>query len=473
MKAVTGMWQQRIGYGLADFACNLIWQMITLYLMIYYTDVVGLAAAQVSILFLVTRIVDGVADAAMGVIIDKTNTRWGKSRPYFLWGAIPFGVLAILAFYVPDVGQTGRLVYAYLTYLGISIAYTMVNIPMASILPSLTSDGQERTVLATVRIIFSCIGATIVSLCTLPLVQSLGGGSTASGYFWTIVIFAIVGMMMFFVTFRNVEEKVKVLRPKKVPVAQAFASLTKNPPWLIFALNIIFMWGSYFFQQGALIYYFTYYLREPGLASLAAGIGSFVPLVGVFATPLIARLMYKKTVFMIASAINLVGLIIMAIGNTNLTILMTGVVVSAIGFGLRQSIYFSMQADPVDYGEWKTGINAAGIISSLNGFIGKIAMAVAGAVSGWLLTWGGYVANQQQTPQALFAIKLNYIWIPLVLVIISMIVMCFYNLDKKFDRIRQELDELTAGRENEAPTPSASVPAAAQGNVVFHDNTSS
>lgn len=443
MKTVTGIWRQRIGYGIADFACNLIWQMITLYLMIYYTDVVGLAAAQVSILFLVTRIVDGVADAVMGVIIDKTNTKWGKSRPYFLWGAIPFGVLAILAFYVPDIGPAGKLVYAYLTYLGISIAYTMVNIPMASILPSLTSDGQERTVLATVRIIFACIGATLVSVLTHPLVDALGGGSDARGYFWTIVVFAVVGVMMFFVTFRNVEEKVKVIRPKKVPVALAFGSLVKNPPWLIFALNIIFMWGAYFFQQGALVYYFTYYMNRPDMASIAAGIGSFVPLVGVFATPFIARFMYKKTVFMIASAINLLGLVIMAMADASLNGLMAGVVVSAIGYGLRQSIYFSMQADPVDYGEWKTGINATGIISSLNGFIGKIAMALAGAISGWLLTWGDYVANQQQTVQALQAIKYNYIWIPIVMVVISMLIMSFYNLDKKFAIIRKELDDLT------------------------------
>ena len=155
MNSTAGTWRQRIGYGAADLSCNLVWQMIGLYLMFYYTDVVGLKAVQVSLLFLLTRIVDGVADVMMGIIIDKTNTKWGKSRPYFLWGAIPFAILGILAFYVPDVGPVGKLLYAYMTYMGLSMVYTMVNIPLASILPSLTSEPQERTMLSTVRIIFS------------------------------------------------------------------------------------------------------------------------------------------------------------------------------------------------------------------------------------------------------------------------------------------------------------------------------
>ncbi|MDG0062019.1 glycoside-pentoside-hexuronide (GPH):cation symporter [Priestia sp. P5] len=440
MSAKVGVWRQRLGYGIADFSCNLIWQMITLYLMFFYTDVMGLAAVQVGMLFLLTRVVDGIADVCMGVLIDKTNTRWGKSRPYFLIGAIPFGLLAILAFYVPDIGPVGKLVYAYFTYLGLSLAYTMVNIPMASILPSLTNSAQERTMLATTRIIFSFIGATAVSAFTLPLVKALGSGSQAQGFFWTIVIFAVVGTLMFFVTFKNVEEKVKI-QQEKVTVKQAFSTLKGNVPWYIFAINIIFMWGSYFFQQGALIYYFTYNVGRADLATVVASISSFVPIVGTFVTPFFAKLMYKRKLFIIASTINLAGMGVMLIANVNVTWLIIGAIIVALGHGLRQSIYFSMQADPVDYGEWKTGISAAGIISALNGFIGKIAMAGAGAISGWLLTHGHYVPNRTQTNSALFAIKLNYLIIPAGMVVISMIIMCFYNLDKIYPKIRAEIDK--------------------------------
>ncbi|MCY8235181.1 glycoside-pentoside-hexuronide (GPH):cation symporter [Priestia endophytica] len=450
MISKTGVWPQRIGYGIADFSCNLIWQTITLYLMFFYTDVVGIAAAQVGILFLLTRVIDGIADVAMGVVIDKTNTKWGKSRPYFLIGAIPFGLLAILAFYVPDIGPVGKLVYAYFTYLGLSLAYTMVNIPLASILPSLTSNGQERTMLATVRIIFASIGATAVSALTLPMVRTLGNGSQAQGFFWTIVIFAIVGTMLFFVTFKTVEEKVKI-RQEKITVKQAFSTLRGNTPWYIFAFNILFMWGSYFFQQGALIYYFTYNVGRADLAAIVASIMAFVPIIGTFITPLFAKRMLKRTVFMIASTINLAGILIMLIANVNVPLLLIGAVVLALGHGLRQSIYFSMQADPVDYGEWKTGISAAGVISALNGFLGKVAMAGTGAISGWLLTKGNYVPNETQTSSALLAIKLNFLIIPAIMVVISMIIMCFYRLDKMYPAIRAELDHRMKEEEKENP----------------------
>lgn len=446
----TGVWSQRIGYGIADFSCNLIWQTITLYLMFFYTDVVGIAAAQVGILFLLTRVVDGIADVAMGVVIDKTNTKWGKSKPYFLIGAIPFGLLAILAFYVPDIGPVGKLIYAYFTYLGLSLAYTMVNIPLASILPSLTSNGQERTMLATVRIIFASIGATAVSALTLPMVRTLGSGSQAQGFFWTIVIFAIVGTMLFFVTFKTVEEKVKI-RQDKITVKQAFSTLKGNAPWYIFAFNILFMWGSYFFQQGALIYYFTYNVERADLAAIVASIMAFVPIIGTFITPLFAKRMLKRTVFMIASTINLAGILIMLMANVNVPLLLMGAVVLALGHGLRQSIYFSMQADPVDYGEWKTGISAAGVISALNGFLGKVAMAGTGAISGWLLTKGNYVPNETQTSTALLAIKLNFLIIPAIMVVISMIIMCFYRLDKMYPAIRAELDDRMKEEEKEHP----------------------
>ncbi len=153
-KVKIGLWRQRIGYGSSDFACNLIWQMISLYLLYFYTNVMHLNAGAVSVMFLVTKVIDGISDLIVGFLIDKTNTKWGKSRPWILFGAVPFGVAAVLAFSVPDIGQTGMLIYAYITYILLSTAYTVVNIPMASILPALSEDPHERTVLASCRTFF-------------------------------------------------------------------------------------------------------------------------------------------------------------------------------------------------------------------------------------------------------------------------------------------------------------------------------
>ncbi|MBC2607273.1 glycoside-pentoside-hexuronide (GPH):cation symporter [Pelagicoccus albus] len=438
--ASPSKWTQRVGYGSADFACNLVWQMITLYLMFFYTDVMNLSPAQVGTLFLLTRVIDGVTDVLMGLLIDKTDTKWGKSRPYLLFGSIPFGVFAVLAFHVPEASPTGMLIYAYITYIGLSASYTLVNIPLTSILPSLTGDPQERTVLATTRIVFSFVGATVVGVAAQPMVQRFGGEDSSSGYLITMLIFAIVSVALFVFTFSTVRERVEV-HQKKLSAKDAFSAIKGNHPWMIFALNIVFMWGSYFFQMGALIYYFTYNVGDPQLGAIIAGIASFVPIAGTFVTPTLTHFMMKRTVFMIGSGVNLAGLFFLIAAGDHRNLIIVAAVVTWLGHGLRQAIYFSMQADPVDYGEWKSGVSAAGLLSSINGFIGKLAMAGSGAVAAWLLTSANYVANQDQTSEALFAIKLNYLLIPAGLVILSIITMCFYRLDKIYPKIRRELDD--------------------------------
>ncbi len=453
MNTSTGIWKQRIGYGVADTACNLVWQMLTLYIMFFYTDVMKLPATDVGIMFLATRLVDGVADVLMGMLIDNTKTKWGKSRPYFLWGAIPFGLIAVATFYVPDFGPTGKLIWAYITYMGLSLMYTVVNIPLASILPSLTSDATERTMLATTRMVFSFIGATIISSVAMPMIDHLGNGDKAHGYLVTMSIWAMVATILFLFTFKNVEEKITV-QQEKIGLATAFKALKDNTPWKVFALNIVVMWGAVFFQGGALVYYITYNLGKPELISVIAGIGAFVPMIGTLATPLFAKHMKKINIFMIASAIVLAGTAMMLMVGSNTTGLIIGAIVMGLGMGLRTSIYFSMQADPIDYGEWKSGVNAAGLLSAVNGFIGKVSFAIAGAAAGYLLESGGYVPDQSQTPEALHAIELCYFIIPMGLIVLSMIIMkTMYKLDYIFPQIRAELDARNSQKKTQSNPP--------------------
>ena len=203
------LWKQRIGYGVSDFACNLIWQMISLYLLYFYTDIMNLSPLAIGTMFLITRFIDGITDLLVGYWIDKTNTRWGKSRPFFLFGAVPFALFAVLAFSVPNISLTGKLIYAYITYIGLSFAYTIVNIPMASILPSLTSDPQERTALSTSRKFFAFLGATIVGATSLKLIQFFGKENEALGFRIVMIIFGLIGCIMFFVTFANVTKNLQ------------------------------------------------------------------------------------------------------------------------------------------------------------------------------------------------------------------------------------------------------------------------
>ncbi|MDU1083368.1 MAG: glycoside-pentoside-hexuronide (GPH):cation symporter, partial [Leclercia adecarboxylata] len=249
-KTFFTLWRQRLGYGIADLSCNLVWQLISLYLMFFYTDVMNLPAYWVGIMFLVTRLVDGVADVLMGLMIDNTTTRWGRCRPWLLFGAIPFGLMCILAFYVPDFGTTGKLVYAFITYLCLSFLYTIVNIPFCAMLPFLTADSQERTTLSAVRILLGSLGSTIVAVATLPLVGALGQGNQAQGFLYTAVVFGVIATFFLLISFRNVEEKISITQ-ERMTLKRAWTGLKSNTPWKVFALNIFLMWGAFFFQTGA------------------------------------------------------------------------------------------------------------------------------------------------------------------------------------------------------------------------------
>lgn len=435
------IWRQRIGYGVSDFACNLIWQMISLYLLYFYTDVMNLNGTSIAFMFVVTRFIDAGTDLLIGYCIDKTHTRWGKSRPYFLFGAIPFALFAVLAFSVPDISPAGKLIYAYVTYIGLSLMYTVVNIPMASILPSLTSNTQERTALSTSRKFFAFLGSTIVSASALKLVDRFGNGNEALGFRIVMIIFGIAGCIVFFFTFATVREKVTTTATKAT-LKESLTSLRKNKPWLIFALNILFMWGGYFIQTSAIVYYYTTVVGSKKLSVTIATIMSIIPMLANFLVPFFAKWLGKRNLYVSAATVQLIGLIIIGLGGVNHKIILCGAVITAFGYGVKESIYFSMQADPVDYGEWKTGVNTAGSLSAINGFLGKVAQAAAGGISGILLAWGKYEGGAAiQTENALTAIKVMYLYIPMIMLICSIITMVFYKLDDIYPQIKAELEQ--------------------------------
>lgn len=439
-----GVWRQRIGYGSSDFACNLIWQMISLYLLYFYTNVMHLNAAAVSVMFLVTKVFDGVTDLIVGFLIDKTNTKWGKSRPWILFGAIPFGVTSVLAFSVPNISQTGMLIYAYVTYILLSTSYTVVNIPMASILPALSEDANERTVLASCRTFFSSIGSTVVSAFALTLVDKFGNGNEALGFRIVMMIFGVIGCLVFFFCFFNTRERVTITS-EKVSLKANILCLIHNKPWRLFALNIIWLFGGLIIQSSAVIYYFTYVVGNVALVQIVATITTLVPIVTNLCAPFLVKLTTKRNLMTAGSLVQIGGLLMIFFGGTNVPVLIIGAVIGAAGYGLRGSMHFAMQPDPVDYGEWKSGVNTAGTLSAVNGFIGKVGMAVASSVGAALLAAGGFDANAAvQASSAQTAITAMYIWVPVVMNIASVITMAFYDLDKIYPDIVKELDERRA-----------------------------
>lgn len=440
-KVKIGLWRQRIGYGSSDFACNLIWQMISLYLLFFYTNVMHLDAKAVSVMFLITKFIDGLSDLVVGFLIDKTHTRWGKSRPWILFGAVPFGISAVLAFSVPDISQTGMLIYAYVTYILLSTAYTVVNIPMASILPALSEDPQERTILASCRTFFSSIGSTVVSAFALTLVDTFGNGDQALGFRIVMMIFGVVGCLVFFFCFANTKERVQTYT-EEVSLKANLLCLIHNKPWKLFAVNIIWLFGGYVIQASAVIYYFTYVVQNKTLVQIVATITTLVPIIANLCAPFLVRLTSKRNLMSGGNIVHCIGLLIIFFGGTNVPVLLTGAVIAAAGYGLKMSMHFAIQPDPVDYGEWKSGVNTAGTLSAVNGFVGKVGMAVASSLGAALLAMGGFDENiAVQTATAQNYIAAMYIWVPIVMNIASVITMAFYDLDKIYPNIIKELEK--------------------------------
>ncbi|WP_433773596.1 glycoside-pentoside-hexuronide (GPH):cation symporter [Bacillus wiedmannii] len=441
MKKQVG-WRERISYGLSDTASNLIFQMITIYLMFFYTDVYGISATAVASLFLITRILDAFADPMMGIIIDKTNSKWGKSRPYFLWLGIPFAIIAIMTFYTPDFSSTGKIVYAYITYTLLGIIYSGINIPITSILPSMTSNPQERTELASIRMFFAFIGMIVVSVGTLPIVKALGGGDQQKGFFFTMILFSVIGGIFFIITFLNVKERVVSPNDKPLPFRESIKAVKGNVPWFLLLASGFVQMTIMTMQTQTTVYFWTYNMKRPDLIAVTMAL-SLVSLITLALSALVSKKIGKRNTMIMGSSIMIIGYTTALFGSNiqSIPLILTGMVINSLGQGFSMSMAFAMIADTVDYGEWKSGVRAQGLLSAAISFGAKVGMGVGGALSAAMLSFGKYVPGaEQQAHSALVAIKINYLWAPLLAAILGIIIMKFYKLDRQIDVISEELE---------------------------------
>ncbi|KKI93443.1 sodium:solute symporter [Bacillus sp. SA1-12] len=435
-------WKERISYGLSDTACNLVFQVIGTYLMFFYTDVFGLSIAAVGTLFLVARVIDALDAPLFGVLIDRTNTRWGKSRPYFLWLAVPFGVMATLTFFTPDLSYQGKLIYAYITYISVGIIYSGINIPVTSILPSLSSNPQERTVLGTVRSIGGQMGAIIVTVATLPIVSVLGGGDDQKGFFWTMLIFSAFGVVMLLITFKNTKERVILPGKKVTPFKEGIKAIRGNLPWFIMIfLNFIYWMGQTIKNQTT-VYYFANNIGNAKLVPIMMSF-NFITLFSLVLTPTFSKRIGKRNTMILGLVIGVIGQILISIGGTmeNIPLIMAGTIIGTFGTGFILGLISVMLADSVDYGEWKNKVRAAGLLTSASSFGAKFGMGIGGALTAAILSAGGYIANQKQTDSALQAIEFNFIWLPIICSGLAIIALLFHKFDKQEKQIIKDLDE--------------------------------
>lgn len=420
-------WTERISYGLSDAADNLVFQMLTTYLLFFYTDVYGLGPDEVAILFIVARILDVVESFIIGMMIDHTKSRWGKSRPFFLWYALPYVVFAVLTFVTPDFSHMGKLVWAYVTYLGLGFLYTAVNLPITSILPTLSRNEQELTVLGVIRQFFGSSVQIIVAVFTLPLVAFFGHGNQQQGFLLTISLFGFISLLLIINTFFHVHERFSNPEIAHQPIKKVICMLVQNQPWLIISVVIFLYWLTTAIKNQTTIYYFKYTLGREDLVPLANSF-TLAALIGVLLIVQVSRRFGKKRTMLLGIVIAFIGQAILMFGVYThvLATLFTGIFINSVGHGLIIGLVSIMIADTIRYGS-AMGIQAEGILASTDDFGVNMGLGVGGMVTAWLFHLSGYVSNHAQNSATLSMIKVNYAWIPLGLYVLMFGVLMIYD----------------------------------------------
>lgn len=443
-----GKWGKRIGYGIGDLGCNLVFSTMASYLMVFYTDVFGITAAAAGTMMLVTKFIDALTDTGMGLLVDRTHTKWGQGRPYFLLGAVPFAVFTMLTFFIPDLGTGGKLVWAYVTYCLLCTAYTVVNIPLNTIVPRLTSDIHERDILVSTRMVCAMAGTAIVMTITAPLVEFFGKGNEARGYFITMTIYGVVAMFIFFLTFASTKEVVPPsITQKHTSLKDDFKGLT-GQAWILFLLNL-FYFSLYVVRSTTVIYYFKYNLGRTEWLSLVGILGILSGLPMLLLLPTLEKRFSKKNLMFFSILLYIVGDLVLFAGKNSAVCLLAGLVITGLGIYGVFGITFAMQPDVIDYSEYKKNASVAGLIAAFQGFFVKGGMGLTSFVIGIFLKQGGYVANGIQTPKALSYIEVCFIWLPIVLCVLIAILTHFYKLDGlrgemtvELEKRREEAEEL-------------------------------
>ena len=450
---------EKIGYGFGDMASSMFWKLFGAYLMIFYTDVFGLPAAVVGTMFLITRIWDSAFDPIVGVVADRTHSRWGKFRPYLLWLAVPFGIIGVLTFVTPDWSPTGKLVYAYVTYSLMMMIYSAINVPYASLLGVMSPNPKERNTLSTYRMTFAYIGSFIALLLFMPLVNFFSGnskdlGDQQTGWTMAVVVIAILCIILFFGCFAWTKERVKPIKEAQNPLKEDLKDLFKNKPWwiLLGAGVAALVFNS--IRDGATVYYFKYFVVEEDyatvsffgmsfvLSGLYLALGQAANIIGVIAAAPVSNRIGKRNTYMWAMIIaTVLSVIFYWFDKEDLIWMFVFQALISICAGSIFPLLWSMYADCADYSELKTGNRATGLIFSSSSMSQKFGWAIGTAVTGWLLGFFGFQANAVQSEEAISGIKMFLSFLPAVGTILSVVFISMYPLtEKKMKDITTELE---------------------------------
>lgn len=476
--------REKVGYALGDVATNFFFQSMILYQTRFYTDTVGLSAAAVGTMFLILRLADAFIDPVIGALSDRTNTRWGKFRPWILWTAIPFGVAFWLVYVTPNVGMTGKLIYAYFTYVLVMMFYSANNTPYSALMGVMTPDISERANIARYRFVAALVGQYIIQALALPLVDKFGRGDSAKGWGITMAIFGTGIIVCSLVVFLTTRERVEPPPEQKPSLKEDVKNVVGCKPWLAMFILVLMSFTMLVIRGSSTNYLFTYYmdpasvrafLDQFGLATVTTGtssawhsflnvlglqvlpdasnasavgqsfffqVGSVIQIICILFSKPLADRFGKKTVFIVGFFVTILATVaVFFVPPTGMTTLFWLSVLWGLGWGPTVPLLWVMIADVADYSEWQTGRRATGFMYAGILFALKAGLGLGGALSGWIVGWYGYVPNAVQTEHALLGIRLGASIYSAVPLLVGLVCLFLYPVSKALNlQIQNELE---------------------------------
>lgn len=476
--------KEKIGYALSDVATNFFFQSMILYQTRFYTDTAGISAVAVGSMFLVLRLADAVFDPIIGALADRTQTRWGKFRPWLLFTAVPFGLVFWLVYITTDFGATGKLVYAYITYALVMVLYSANNTPYSALMGVMTPDASERSSIASYRFVGAMIGQFIIQALPLPLVAKLGQGDSARGWAITMAIFGAMIIVLNLITFASTRERVQPPPEQKPSLRADLKDVFTCRPWIVMFVLTLLVFAMLVVRGSSSNYFFAYYLDQQqlkafldkvGLAGSAGSptawesvlgslgllvnadgsnaaavglslffvLGSLIQIIGIIFSKPLADRFGKRAVFISGMAVTTVATaLVFFVGPTSISMMFGLSILWALGWGPTIPLLWVMIADVADYSEWKTHRRATGFMYAGILFALKAGLSLGGALSAWVLNAYGYIPNVAQTELALSGIRLGASIYPAIALVFGLVCLGIYPIGKKLNvRIQDELVE--------------------------------
>ena len=442
---------ERFSYGCGDFGCNIIYTAMSAFLLFYYTDYAQVNAMAVGTIMMVSRFFDGISDIIMGVIVDRTKSKFGKARPWLLRMCIPFAISGVLLFSVPTSwASTPKLVYVFVTYNLVStVIYTAINVPYSALNALMTQDPYERSVLSIFRNLLATAGTLIINTFTLPLVEKFG--NDASAWTKTFCVFGFIAVVAFLLNFFGTKERVKPAatgedgKVEDVPFKAGIKALFKNKYWIMMTGMLALFFLMYSVNGGATVYYAKDILGDRNLVSTINGIFNIVQILGMFFIAMLVKRFGKRNIFALGLIFDIIGMLVLNFSGGAMALIVVSSVIRGVGNACGGETMWAMVSDTIDYGEWKTGYRTEGLVNSACSFGYKIGNGIGSALLGIILEVGGYVGEAAtQTASAIHSIEICFVWIPIAVYASGLVIMKFWKLDKEFPQIIVDLNERQA-----------------------------